>query len=572
MLYFKDSLKNMMDMASPTFLAILAGFLFSISGQATAPAPTSASTSQARDHQGVKVNTSAPIGGTMIRNLGAEPPTIHPIMATDSSASQVNSFIHDSLAERSLLDISRFEPRLAERWEESNKGLTYTFFLRKDAKFSDGKPVTAEDVKFSYEAIFIPDYKAARLIPYFQSIDRVEILDAHSVKVTFKEPYFQNFAVFAGMSIIPKHVYGDLKASKRMNRTAVGAGPYRLDKFDKGQRIVLRRNPDWYGFKLDSWKGYYNFDSIIFRFVTDRPVAFEMVKRGELDFEELTSEFFVEKAVGLPWGETVFKEQAKNRQPRGYNYIGWNLNRPLFQDRRVRLALYHLINREEMNKKFRMGMSLLATGPENLLSETANPSVKPVLFDPDRARDLLRQAGWSDTDRDGVLDKKLEGKQTPFRFSITFANRDFEKYLTMYQEDLRKSGIQMSIQFMEWGSFLRQLEDGNFDAVQLGWGGVADSDHKQIWHSSSAQAGGSNRIGYKNPKVDELIDRARVETDRSKRIALMRQIYQLIAEDVPYAFLFNEQFSFYAYSNKVQRPGPTFEFGIGIDTWWAKQP
>lgn len=515
-----------------------------------------------------KINTEAPIGGVFNRNLGGEPPTLHPITSTDLYASYVQAYLFDGLAARHP-QTGEFEPSLAEKWEASKDKKVYTFTLRKDATFSDGKPVTAEDVKFSLDAVRDPAYKAVHKQPYYEGIEKVEVVDPHTVKFHLRDTYFQNFITMVSMPIIPKHVYGNVEKSKGMSRTAVGSGPYKLERFERGQRIVLKRRADWHGFK-SNWKGSFNFDTINLRFVKEDAVSFEMVKRNELDFMALTPEYYTQKAKGNPWGQSVFKNQVENKSPKGYGFIGWNFRRPLTQDKNVRLALYHLLNRPEMNEKFRFGMSALATGPVYNQSPYASPNVKPVLYDPKKANDILTKAGWKDSDKDGILDKVVSGKKTDFRFSLIYSNKDTEKYWTMYKEDLRRAGIDMELRYLEWNSFLKTIDEGTFDAAALGWSGSFEWDPKQIWHSSNAVPGGSNFIAYKNTEVDKLIDKARLEPNTTKRTQMLRKVYELIAADVPYAFLFNDKYTLYANSVKVEKPADTFQFDLGWDYWWSK--
>jgi len=152
----------------------------------------------------------------------------------------------------------------------------------------------------------------------------------------------------------------------------------------------------------------------------------------------------------------------------------------------------------------------------------------------------LAKAGWVDGDKDGVLEKN--GKK--FEFTLFFANKDNEKYYILYQEDLKKAGIKMNLQLLEWNALLKNVDEAKFDAIAMGWGGGAvDHDPKQIWHSASIGTGGSNFIGYKNAKVDTLIDKARTELNKQKRIPLYREIYREIAADAPYVFMFNDKFA-----------------------------
>ena len=251
--------------------------------------------------------------------------------------------------------------------------------------------------------------------------------------------------------------------------------------------------------------------------------------------------------------------------------MGWNLRHALFQSKNVRMALAHLMNRELMNQKFRFGMSLLATGPWYQQSVYADPTVKPILFDPTKALTLLQSEGWQDSDKVGMLDKQINGRKVDFTFTLLNANKDFEKYLVFYQGDLAKVGIRMNIKLLEWNTFISKLDEAKFDAVVLGWsGGGVDLDPKQIWHSASAVKGGSNFIGYKNPAVDRLIDQARGELDKQKRIPILQQVYRMIADDAPYLFFFNSKFVLYANTARVKKVQDTFDYAIGSDYWWLQ--
>ncbi len=516
-----------------------------------------------------QVNESAPKGGTVWLNMSSEPPTLHPVMSQDIYASKVKGYVLDTLLTR---DSNTFEwvSRLAEKWEISKNGKVFTFQLRHGLVFHDGHPVTADDIKFSFDMIFEPQYNAAHLRPYYEGIEKVEALDPYTIRATAKDTYFMNFESIATLDIVPKHIYSDVEKSKKMNRELVGCGPYFLEKFEPGQKIVLKRFEKWYGFSGKQWSGYYNFDQQIYRFVKDENVALEMVKKGDLDYLPFTSpDIYVQKTEGAPWGKTVFKNQVENSSPKGSGFLGFNFRREMFKDKKVRLALAHLMNREEINKKFRYNMSYLATGPSYVQNDSASSKVKPITYNPAKAVALLREAGWKDTEKKGVLRKVIDGKPVEFRFTLIHASKDREKYWTVYREDLKKVGIDMEIRLLEWNSFLKLVDEGNFDMIAMGWSGTVNWDPKQIWHSSSIASGGSNFIAYKNPEVDTLIDKARNEVDRMKRTNMLRKVYEMIAEDVPYIFLFNDRYSLYANSNKVGKAGDTMKYVIGEDTWWS---
>ena len=514
-------------------------------------------------------NPSAPQGGTFAINIGVEPETLNPITSTDGYSRQVQGYVLDTLM---TVDPNTYGliPALAEKEETSKDGTQFTFTLRKGLKFHDGTPLTAEDVKFSFDVIFDPKYNAAHLRPYFENIAKAEVLSPLVVRFTTKSKYFDNLnSVGGNMSIVPKHIYGNIEVGSKMNKTIVGSGPYKIEKYDKGQSIVLVKNKDWWGYQDPSMKGSWNFERIRIRFLKDSNIAIEALKKGDIDEHALTPEEFVKKTTGLEFGTSVIKVKTENLEPKLWSYIGWNLRRPLFADKNVRLALYKLLNREEMNQKFKYGMALPVAGPWYPQSEYADSTVKPVMFDPKGAVELLKKSGWTDSDKDGLLDKVIGGQKQNLSFTLIYGNKDTEKYWVLYQSDLRKVGVEMKLQLLDWNVMLKDIDSSSFDAIAMSWGaGSVDMDPKQIWHSSSAVKGGSNFIGYKNPEVDALIDKARSELDKRKRIPILREIYRKIADDVPYAFLFVDKNTLYARSAKIGVTKDTYKYQVGEQFWW----
>lgn len=512
-------------------------------------------------------NPKAPEGGVFYQLLNAEPATLNPFSgATDAYTSQVNGYIHDSLLER---DIETYEwvPALAEKYEVSKDGQTITFYLRKNATFSDGQAVTSADVKFSFDAIFDPAYKATMLQSYYENIQSVEAIDAHTVKFNIKNKYFKNLDVAAGISVLPKHIYGD--KSKKMNKSSIGSGPYVIEKYDQGQAIILSKNKNWWGRSVPYFAGHNKPDKIYLRIIRDDNSALEALKKGDLDFKALSPEDYFLKTKGAPWGAKVLKKEIKNSSPRSTMFIGWNNKSSLFKDRDVRLAMTHLYNRKELAEKFFFNVAIPATGPWYQQNPFANPKTKPIPYDPKKAKEILKKLGWSDSDKNGVLDKAVDGQKKEFKFTLLNPNKDYEKYFTVYKEELKKSGIEMNITNIEWNAFQKKLDDQDFDAVFLVWGGVLEPDSKQIWHSSSANKGGSNFISYSNPKVDQLIDKIRTELDEKKRRPLHQELYDIVANDVPYTFLINTTATFYGHTSRMKMVQPTYKYGVGVSTWWV---
>lgn len=507
-------------------------------------------------------------GQTFYIEFSAEPTTFNPFSSTGVYASQLQDYIFDSLLVRNI-DTYKLEPGLAERYEVGPKEKYYTFYLRKGLKFHDGKPLTAEDVKFSFDAIMDDAFKSAHQRPYYENIKSVEVVSPLVVRFHIKKQYFQNLSVAAEMRIVPKHFYKDPK--KKLNKVILGSGPYILGKYDKGRSITLKKNKKWWGHKTKYLSKAFNFERIFIRIIRDENLRFESLKKGKIDFLGLTPDQFVKKTKGKPWGKKVFAKKVSNKSPKGFAFVGWNLKNKLFKSKKVRRALAHLVNRELMNKKFRHNMSIPASGPWYVQSDYASPRVKAIKFNPDKARQFLNSAGWSDSNKDGILDKKINGKSVKFSFTLLFSSPNIEKYLTIYKEDLKNTGIQVILKQIEWNSFIKSLDEKKFEAVVLGWSASIDVDPKQIWHSSSSKNGGSNFISYNNKKVDKLINKGRLVSDRSKRIKIFREVFEIIADDAPYAFMFNNKYVLYGHSSRVKMVKPTYKYGIG-DAFWKIRP
>lgn len=505
--------------------------------------------------------------GSIYYNIGGEPTTLNPLSASDGYSTTVFTYTFEGLLDRNL-DTYEWDKALATEWKISEDKKTFDFKLREGVKWQDGKEFTAEDVKYSFDVIFTDDYKAVQARPYYESIKEVQVIDKHNVRFIVKDDYFKNFEVAATLTIIPKHYYSNPENKKEFGRKIVGTGPYMLTKYDKGQKMIMVKNPDWWGNKDPEQKDTHSIQKVVLRFVSEENVSLELLKKGDLDFLGLRPEGFVKKTVGDIWDKKIVKVKAENKTPKGYNFIGFNFKHPVLKDREVRKALAMILNRPLMQDKFEYNLTDMATGPIYVQSDYANPDVKPIPYDPSGALKVLNQAGWKDSDKDGILDKVLNGKKTKLSFTIMDPAPDFMKYLTTYKEDASKIGVEVNIKNIEWNSFVKLLDEKNFEAVRLAWGGgTVDIDLKQIWHSDSIKGAGSNFISYSNPEVDKLIDESRTIYDRDKRIEVMRKAHALIAADYPYAFFFNGKYTLYAHTKRIGKPKDTYVYGIGQRFW-----
>jgi peptide/nickel transport system substrate-binding protein len=469
-------------------------------------------------------------GGTLVIRYRAEPDSLNPLTGRDLYGRNVLGLVMDGLVSRNL-DTLEWEPRLAESWETSADHLTYTFHLRKDAKWDDGVPFTSEDVLYSYEKMIDPGVDAPQLRNYYIDLDSVTAPGPYTVVFKWKKPYFLSFEFSGGFTIVPKHVFdtGVDFNSHPAGRKPVGIGMFKFIKWETGQQIVLERNEDYFGRKPHVMK-------IVIRFIPDENSALLQASSLNIDEIEVTPEQWVNQL------DTAVFHKNFNRYyyyDPNYRYIGWNEQRPFFADKRVRRAMTELVDREAFLKSVMYNLGKVVTGTFYVNSDDYSPEIKPWPFDPADARRLLDEAGWADHDGDGIRDRMIDGKTVKFAFNFMYPSGRAlsEKLAILLQEELKKVGIEMNIQNLEWALFIEKLNSGDFDAVTLGWSLGIEQDPYQLWHSSQVGRG-SNFISFKNGELDKIIEEARVEFDPAKRHALYHRFNEIVHDEQPYTFLF----------------------------------
>ncbi|MBI2487029.1 MAG: peptide-binding protein [Deltaproteobacteria bacterium] len=465
-------------------------------------------------------------GDWLIYNIGAEPATLNPITASDAYESTINGGnIYETLVKRDNKTLEII-PLLADSWEISEDKLVYTFHIKKGIKWHDGVPFTSKDVLFSYNTITDPKVDAPQLRNYYQDVKNVEVLDDYTVRFTYARPYFLALEFCGGMPIVPKHIFekGDFNTNPA-GRSPVGTGPYKFVKWNTGSEIVLERNEGYWGKKP-------HIKRIVFKIINDPSVAFQVLKREELDLAGLTP---------IQWSRQTQSEAFQKNFDKlsyftpNYSYVGWNMTKPYFSDKQVRTALTHLVNRELILKEILHDLGEVVTNPFYINSPEYDKSIEPYPYNSEKAKKLLDEAGWIDHDGDGIRDKG--GVKFKFEFLIPAGSETGEKIATILKEELDKVGINMQIRKTEWAVFTQRLNERRYDAVTLAWSMGVESDPYQVWHSSQAEQG-SNFVGFVNKQADRLIEEARTEFNRDKRIELYRKFARIVNEEQPYTFLF----------------------------------
>ena len=414
----------------------------------------------------------------------------------------------------------------AESFSMEDEGRLLRFRLRKGILWEDGTELTAADVEFTYKMVIDP----ATGSPYaddFLQIKEFRVLDRYSFEVRY-EKFFAR-AVSSWMNpILPKHILeGQNIRTTIFARTPVGAGPYRLQRWEPGVRIVLEASPTYF-------LGRPHISEVVFRIIPDTATMFMETRAGRLDVMELSPQQYLRQTSGKKWAESFHKYRYLASV---YNFLGFNLEHPFFKDKKVRQAISCAINRGDIVKGVLLGLGEPAFGPYKPGTWAYHPGLRPVSFNPDRARKLLAEAGFTDSDGDGILDK--DGKPLAFTILTNQGNEPRILTATIIQSQLRAVGIDVRIRTVEWAAFIREfVNTGRFDAIILGWTITQDPDIFAVWHSSQAVPGGLNFIHYKNPELDKVMEEARSTPDRQRRTALYHQAQEILDEDQPYCFLY----------------------------------
>ena len=498
-----------------------------------------------------------------------QPDSRSSILLDGSLYKWVTDYVFDSLMTKDL-KTNEWTPRLAKKITFYKKDMSLVVEIRQDAIFHDGQAVTAEDVKFSFDFWQMTELRRAYSKDNHRSIKKAQVISPSKISFSLARTDPLAKKAIYGLRILPKHIYAKFDSDKKFRKLKkiIGSGPYQFKYFKRGKGILLQREPKWWGFKDSYWQNFYHFPKIHHKYIVEDSTSFMMLEKGELHYSYLDPEDYYSKTLGPEWGKIVHKKRVKNLAPKNSLQLSFNLENPLFSDSRVRLALLHLMNRQLMSRRLRHNEDLLATGPWHQKARFS-PKLRPVEYSPEKALKLLKQSGWQDKDKDGVLEKQVGKATIPFRFTLYYPARYWEKFFTLYAEDLKVSGIHLKIKFLEWSLMAKLMEDKKYDALLVG-ATTSFDDHspRRRWHSENANSvAAGNYSGYSNPRVDELIDQLSFEWNQSKRDRLLKDIYGQIASGLPSLFVFDSEYAHYAVSHRVIIPTDTHPYGVGIDQW-----
>jgi peptide/nickel transport system substrate-binding protein len=462
--------------------------------------------------------TPSATGGEIVFGVTSDFATLIPTLARDSTSNSAIYNIYDALFRIDPVKLVPI-PWLVTDYEVSDDQMTYTFHLRQDVRFHDGVPLTSEDVKFSIEAL-LDEHNSAVLLGRLNTITEVVVVDDYTFEIHLAQPYAPLISYLAdtGSEILPKHLLEgeDLLATDFLKHP-VGTGAFKFQEWAAGDHIILVANDDYF-------MGRPKLDRLVYRIVPDSASLVAALKTGEVDVAGVA-------ATDIPQvtGEPAL--QVYETPSNCFYTVGVNLSQERFQDKRVRQAIMYALPREQMVAELLEGHGYVAQSYLPRQNWAYNPDTKPVYnYDPEKAKQLLADAGWVDTDGDGVVDKDGE----PFAFSLLSYTTIQAGYNETIQQALKDIGIQMDIQLLDWPTFLTvAFVDKNYDAFTVNMCVPLDPHNPTVWGC------GTNAFYFCDEKFDELGREAVAVTDIQKRIPIYHEMADLLWEEMPRFLLYS---------------------------------
>lgn len=509
-------------------------------------------------------------GGTLNIKFGSDPKGFNFVAENGADVSEIQKYVSMFLIKYHHEDPTKKAADLAYHFTVSEDKLTFTFKLREDVfwhapavDYTSGRydwlkgkhQVTAHDMVFFFDMLMNTQVSgAAPIRSYFESLDTYKAIDDFTFQITWKEAKYTHLSILTAVYPFPEFLYAFDEDGNRYeesiigqrvqdhwyNPRALGCGPYRFVEFEPGVKIVLERAPEYP-------IGGNAFDKVLIRILKDQNAWARLLRTGELDLSQLQPGQYRSEVLegddNSPYKDGTL--QDGEYWTHSYFYIGWNADKPWFGDKRVRWAMSHAYNVDLLLEDVFLGLGERCTGPMPTINAPYyDTKLPPVPFDLTRAAELLDEAGWTDTNGNGIRDKMVDGALVEFEFDLmVYGSSDEYKTLgNIYKEDLAKIGVTMNVRPMEWSNLLKKTDDREFDAVTLAWVSSPDVDFYQIWHSSQADIPkGSNRVGFRNEQADVIIEKLQREFDYDERVKLANQFHRLVYDEQPYTFFYTRK-------------------------------
>ncbi|QOG12311.1 peptide-binding protein [Arcobacter sp. FWKO B] len=474
-----------------------------------------------------------PLGASQLNLvMSSNPSRINPILASDSASSEITGWLFNGLFKYDK--DGNIVPDLAKSYKfEDNTTLIVQ--LKENVLWHDGQKLSSKDVLFTYETIISPNVFTP-IAGSFANVKEVSIIDDLTIKITYHKPYYKALDIWMS-GILPYHILKDEKElmTSTFNKNPIGTGPYKLSTFKVSSDIELIANENYFEKKP-------NIDKIYYKFIPDSNTTFLMLKQNNIDIGGLTP-IQISKQIDNTFYD---KYQVISKESFSYTYLGFNLKKDKFKNKKIREAIALAIDKQELVDILFFGYGKVCNGPFLPNTFAYNDEVKAYNTNRQKSKQILEELGFNDSN--------------PFTFEVvTNSGNDIRvNAAEIIQHQLRSVGIEMKIRVLEWQAFLNTVvHPRNFDAVILGWSMSLMPDAKPIWHSSSDKIGGFNFVGYSNSEVDMLIDKSLETIDTQELSYMYKKIFKIIADDLPYIFLYIPD-SITAVSKSIKNIEPSF--------------
>ncbi len=518
--------------------------------------------------------TDRPVSGDwLVLHAFSEPGSFNPYAGMDYGSYRILENVFESMLYMEAPPPYEFKGKLAKGYPAvSADRLSYTFDLREEIRFSDGKPLTTEDVLFTFKVIKNPEVQLTGFVRSgFKDLKAVRPDGLYRITFVYREPYFYHAINIGRRWILPKHHYdpdglmdrvriedlidgtweagpqADLvrrfaeQFNRDFSRHALGSGPYLFPNSDDAAspgKTVLERDADYWGRGRKDLPPSGYVDKLVFNVVVNPDAAFIELVNGNLDVLNMYPLPFKEKS----WSAAFTSRYLKViRYASGVNFIAWNNTHPIFRDKRVRRAMSHLTPRKSIIRNLIYGLGVTIDGPVHMSRPEFHAGLEPLEYNRDRAVELLQEAGWTDTDRDGVLDRVVDGVKTAFEFEfLVAAGSPLSKDIALVmQDELANVGIGCRVREIDRSIFGERLREREYDALFTGVGShpAVPLDLYSSWHSAEVREG-ANYSCFANEEADRILERYRRTFDADRRISLYRRLQEILYDEQPYTFIF----------------------------------
>jgi len=522
---------------------------------------------RAQIDESLEYSEAATQGGTFVDATVSDIRSLNPFLAEDEITLGIASLLFEGLTGGDPVTGQPAPIGLADRWEIAADRVTYTYFLNKDVKWHDGVDFTAEDVQFSYDALADPATGSAYTGAFLSAVASYRVVDADTFEVVAKEPLASFLYDTQGLYIVPKHIWesvphdqwaADPASTGQDPSRIIGTGPFKFQEWQQGESVTLVRNDDYYG------KVPY-IDEYVLRIWPDQQQAVNALINGEIDAAGL-------EAQDVATVEGVEGVSVATYPSRSFTFYEFNLDpaiTTLFQEVLVRQAMMYALDRESMVNDILLGYGEVAQGTQPLISYAYAPERNSLRYnyDPERARQLLAEAGWADSNGDGTIDK--DGQELAFEFLHPSGSPTTDQLAAYMQDAWSQVGIGATPRALEFSALVEVLTVSHaFDLVILGFGWDASFIQSAMFDCDQYGVG-FNDMRYCNPRIDELNAQARREFDPERRADLLIEVSNIVNEEQPVSVLYFRE-SIVAFSDRLRNytPGP---WGLEISYVWIQE-